>query len=535
MITIRDHRSGRLFDPWEFLGPQRRCLLERSWAGVFRRYLLNQLPVDEMASRFHDRLGRPSKDLHVAVGALILQQLHDLTDRQTVEAVALNIAWHYALDIGKESDSYLCERTLRNYRRRIMEQQLDRTLFRTLTDQLINAIGVDTTKQRLDSTAVQSAIRSLTRLGILVEGVSKFLRELKRYRPEQYGQITPTLIAKYVDRKGHGCFADTRPSESKRRLPEAARDAYELLEQYRATAAGDLESFRLLDRVFHEQCLLTENADSPVEVRPPRFTDCDTVLSPADPDASYNKHKGTGYLVQIMETYAEDDSPPADDRSRAKPDLITHVAVGKMNVHDQDALEPALADVEQRGVKPRELLADSHYGSNECLEKGRAHGVTILSPSMTAKGKLQGKLTLEDFELDAEGRVVHCPAGRSPLETSVAAVRLQVLFDATDCESCSQRADCPASSVGRFSQRYQYTHDRIRQRKRRLEDAADKFRERYRWRAGVEATMSRFKHQMGMDRLRVRGMAKVTYTAMLRALGLNLHRVAAYQATNRAS
>lgn len=50
------------------------------------------------------------------------------------------------------------------------------------------------------------------------------------------------------------------------------------------------------------------------------------------------------------------------------------------------------------------------------------------------------------------------------------------------------------------------------------------------WRAGIEATMSRFKHQMGMARLRVRGMVEVTYAAMLRALGLNIHRVAAYRA-----
>jgi hypothetical protein len=41
--------------------------------------------------------------------------------------------------------------------------------------------------------------------------------------------------------------------------------------------------------------------------------------------------------------------------------------------------------------------------------------------------------------------------------------------------------------------------------------------------------MSRFKHHMGMARLRVRGMAKVTYTALLRALGLNIHPVAAYR------
>ena len=57
----------------------------------------------------------------------------------------------------------------------------------------------------------------------------------------------------------------------------------------------------------------------------------------------------------------------------------------------------------------------------------------------------------------------------------------------------------------------------MKQRKRRLQDVSEEFRQRYRWRAGVEATMSRFKHQMGMARFRVRGMAKITYAAMLRA------------------
>ena len=173
MLTLRDHRSGDLFDPWEYLGPQRRELLEQSWAGVFRDYLLRHLPVKELAASFRDDFGRPSKDLSIALGALILQQLHDLTDRQTTEAVARNIAWHYALDIRHQPDAYLCERTLRNYRRRTLELGLVEVLFRTLTDKLIQAVGVDTTKQRLNSTTVRSAIRGLTRLGILVEAASK--------------------------------------------------------------------------------------------------------------------------------------------------------------------------------------------------------------------------------------------------------------------------------------------------------------------------------------------------------------------------
>lgn len=519
-----------MFDPWEYLGPQRRKLLEQSWAGVFRDYLLQHLPVEELASSFRDDFGRPSKDLSVALGSLILQQLHDLTDQQTTEAVALNIAWHYALDIRHEPDAYLCERTLRNYRRRISELGLEEVLFRTLTDRLIQAVGVDTTKQRLDSTTVKSAIRGLTRLGILVEAASKFLRELKRTQPERYAEVDTEIIRKYVARRGDGCFADTRPSESKRRLPEAARDVYELVEQFRRTAAATLESFGLLEQIFQQQCEFNGNGESPVEIRPPRKEDCDGIISPADPDARYNKHRGTGYLVQIMETFAEDDAQGKDDSQPTKPDLITHVAVDKLTMHDQDALEPALDDADRRGFKPKELLADSHYGSNNCLAKGRERGVEIVSPAMTAKGKLQGKLTLEDFELNSEGRVLRCPAGKEPLETSVADVRIQVLFDPVLCESCPHKDNCPAAAVGRNEPRWQYTHDRVKQRERRRKDTSDEFRCRYRWRAGIEGTMSRFKYQMGMARLRVRGMAKVTYVAMLRALGLNIQRVAAYRA-----
>ena len=529
MLTLRDHQSGDLFDPWEYLGPQRRKLLEQSWAGVFRDYLLQHLPVKELAASFRDDFGRPSKDLSVALGALILQQLHDLTDQQTTEAVALNIAWHYALDIRHEPDAYLCERTLRNYRRRILELGLEEVLFRKLTDRLIQKVGVDTTKQRLDSTTVKSAIRGLTRLGILVEATSKFLRELKRRQPDRYAEVDAEIVRKYVERQGDGCFADTRPSESKRRLPEAARDVYELVEQFRQTAAATLESFRLLEQIFQEQCELTGDRESPVAIRPPRKDDCDGIVSPADPDARYNKHRGTGYLVQIMETFVEEVSPEHDGSQPTKPDLITHVSVDKLTMHDKDALEPAIDDTSQRGIKPEELLADSHYGSNDCLAKGSELGVEVVSPSMPAKGTRQGKLTLEDFELDDEGRVRRCPAGQVPVETSVADIRLQVLFDPLVCERCPRKRDCPAAAVGRRDGAGNTPMTVCGNAQRRLGDAGEEFRQRYRWRAGIEATMSRFKHQMGMARLRVRGMVKVTYVAMLRALGLNIHRVATYR------
>ena len=117
MITLRDRRIGDLLDPLSELGDKRRRLLDCSWARVFREHHLDDLPIQELLPHFDDRLGRPSKDLHIVIGVLLLQQLHDLSDAATVEALAFNIAWHHALDVRVEADCHFCEKTLRNYRR----------------------------------------------------------------------------------------------------------------------------------------------------------------------------------------------------------------------------------------------------------------------------------------------------------------------------------------------------------------------------------------------------------------------------------
>jgi hypothetical protein len=75
--------------------------------------------------------------------------------------------------------------------------------------------------------------------------------------------------------------------------------------------------------------------------------------------------------------------------------------------------------------------------------------------------------------------------------------------------------------------RFQYTPTRAQNQKRRFYEGSDTFRETYRWRAGIEATMSRLKYQINLAQVRVRGMPAMRYTVNLRALGLNIRRCAA--------
>ncbi len=526
MIRLRDRSTGNLFDPWESLGEKRRKLLDRCWAGIFRKHLLEQLPAAKLADKLTYSFGRPSKDLHVILGALVLQQLHDLTDAATVEAVSFNIAWHYALDIQHTSDSYVCQRTLRTYRGWIIDKGLDEELFEQLTDKLINAFAVDTTRQRIDSTAVRSAMRTMTRLGILVAAVSKFLRELSRHDPTLHAQVDPEIVRRYVDREGE-CFGFGKPSETKRQLPEAAKVLADLVLHFQDTSASDLDSYMLLSRVFDEQCQIVQDEaeDSLIQVKAPTAIPSDTVQNPSDPDASYNSHRGVGYLVQVVETYSPDE--PSEER---KLNLITYIDVQKMTQHDSRAIEPALDELEQRTIKPAVILGDSHYGSTDITKRITQKGVEIVSPSMPPRGYKLERLNLEDFKLDAAGVVISCPAGLRPINASQSVKRIEVQFDQKACSQCEERERCPGYTQRKSGNtgRWQYTPARVAQCRRRLAEQSEEFIDRYRWRAGIEATMSRLKHQMGLSSLRVRGMPSMKYAVYLRALGMNIKRAAVY-------
>jgi len=66
-------------------------------------------------------------------------------------------------------------------------------------------------------------------------------------------------------------FRLTKPSDSKRRLPEAAATLYQLVETFRETSAAQLESYQLLARVLAEQCSVVESLgqETRVEVKEP--------------------------------------------------------------------------------------------------------------------------------------------------------------------------------------------------------------------------------------------------------------------------
>ena len=550
MRHARDHATPPLFDPFVHVGPKRRRMLDQSWAGLFRTEVLPHLPVGRLAAAFAAARGRPTKDLFVALGALALQGVFDLTDPQAERAVAFDLQWHYALDITDESQACLSERTVRNYRQRLIELGLDKALFETITVHLARVFGVDCSRQRIDSTALRSAMRKLSRLGIFVQTIRQFLRQLGQAFPQDLQDLAALdapLCQRYLEDKAEGkeggCFGACKPSEASGQLQTAAQDLLRLVDRFAGTPAADLEGYQLLCRVLDEQCDIPSpkagdhQGGRMAVVKEQESVSGDSLQNPSDPDCTHNGHKGQGFTMQVMETYQEHapaaagDAPGEPSAEPRTPDLITAVSINPMTTHDGHTLAATLDDAAARDLGPSQVLGDTHYGVGDNPQQARQRGVELIAPAQPPKAYLQGKLSLEHFELDERGQVVRCPAGHGPLANSASVKNFQAKFDQHLCHTCPLRPNCPVQRPrGDGTMRLQYDAARLAMFRRRKSEQQESFTGRYRWRAGIEGTMSRLKHWMGLGMLRVRGLAAVTYHAVLAALGLNILRCAACHA-----
>jgi len=523
MQYIKDHKICYIFDPWDYLGPKRRNLLEQSWAGLFRKYLLEELPVDKVAKHFHSSMGRPTKELYTAIGTLVLQQLHDLSDSEVVSTLAFDTRWHYALDITKESDEdkTMAERTLREYRKIVIDEKLDGYLFGTSTDKLINAFEVDVSRQRMDSSHICSNMHCLGRISLFVNTIKKFLMNLKRRHRDIFDtEISKEIASRYLKKEENGCFAQVKPSKAKKTLKMVSEDLLLLIERFKShQEVSRLNSFHLLKRVLADQCTVSnqEEEDQKVKVKPSKEVASDSLQNPSDPDATYDGHKGQGYQVQIMETFI-----PDDERDETKPNLITYVEVEPAHKSDTEALIPAIKKTQRCSCAPKELEADALYGSDENIQAAEELGVKVNAPVM---GKKTSDLGLADFSFHKNtNQVKRCPKGQKP-EKSWTTKKGQFvsLFLPAHCQDCSHKNQCPVQE-GKAGNYLRYSVKQLRLAKRRIYENTQEFQDKYRWRAGIEGTNSYLKSATGAGHLRVRGLSAVTYCVTLKALALNILR-----------
>ncbi|MFC1706332.1 transposase [Planctomycetota bacterium] len=466
---------------------------------------------------------------------LVLKELFDLTDLQALEELEFNLLWHHALRLTPE-EAHLCQKTLHNFRVRLLEHDGGRLAFGEVTGRILEAFGIHVVRQRLDSTHIVSNIATLTRLGLFCETIRVFLRALRAHHPRLYKRVPEGLRSRYVKDDRPTRYEDARSSESRRRLSVCARDVFRLLDRFRGTTGSKRDEYALLERLFDDQCEFTaskakpdEDDDDvndeavPVTLKKPKKVASDSLQTPHDPDVTYSGHKGKGYEVQVSET--------TDERNAVE--IITHVDVTPSSGSDASQTIPVLEVLAEREIQPEELIADTTYGSVENALEAERMGTDLVAP-------VSGKAAAEapDGELlGAADFAVHagyatpttCPAGRESIQEFVIddnPNRVEVHFAKDVCESCPLYNRCPA----RFYQAmntYVLAVDLVKSTltKRRRAEATSTFRARYAPRAGIEATNSELKRSHGLGRPRVRGHLRVRLAVFLKATACNVKRM----------
>ncbi len=441
MFHVKNHKQLNIFDPWGHLGPKRRKLLDKSWSGLFQQKILPKLPVETLRSRYHDWNGRPTKELYSMMGMMVLQQMHDLTDDQAVEQFCFNIQWHYALNITNPSDaaSYISHKSLWTMRSFMSTDETYNIIFEKALQTLTKLFKADLSKQRMDSVHVKSNMRNLGRIGLFAKTIKKFLVNLKRQHRNLFDQLDDSLTGRYLGKKEGSLFAMVKPSESSRTLDQLAEDVFILTQHFASVASvHDMSSFKLLVRLFDEQCTIADDSDAtePKAVaRLNRDVPSDSLQNPSDPDAGYSSHKGQGYQVQVVENYTD-----GDDKQLS---LITHVAVEPADRHDAGSLLPALEKLQQREMSPQQILADSLYGSDSNCEKAlKEHDVTVIAPVMPGN---QQKMQLADFTINDQGWITSCPQGSAPIRVKKISTGFSASFAPSVCSECPVFKQCPVS------------------------------------------------------------------------------------------
>jgi len=508
-----DPRQKKLFDTSEMMfSPMAVKYMRRDWPGLFRTQILHLMPVGKIARHFHPTLGCPTKELYSMAGLIFLKEFFNLTIEEAVQRYVTDGSWHFALNVVPTTAS-MSHATIERYMKLFVEDEIAAEVFHRVTSALIEALELDVSRQRLDSTHVFSDMATFGRSKLMGVTIKRFLTQLKRHHHERYDELDDGLRSRYALSQAK-MFADFTGGRKQLRQTVAEDLLFMVNHFAEDNVVANRASYKAMARVLQEQCEVSEDK---VEVK--AKTGGDVMQNPSDPDATYDGHKGPGYQAQISETCGESNDVQ----------LITGVEVEGAHKSDQDALDPMLDQLDEHGRGPEVMYADGGYGRDENELSTDKRGVDLQSPVGGTAPQNEGDLTVDDFVIDEQSETVErCPNGCKPQSSTHDADtgKTTTVMRSSHCAGCEFGSQCPVKrSGGQFV--FHHTPAQRRPAARRAEQSTDAFKENYAIRAGGESVNSGLKRKTGMGRVRTRGRPRVSMAVLFRCAGWNMMRALA--------
>ena len=551
--------------PWPEPDPVVAAAIRAKYAGrrpplaVAVRDRLGQWMADEAFAAAFGVRGRPGEPPSRLAVVTVLQMGEELTDREAAEAVRTRLDWQYGLGLGL-ADPGFDHSVLSEFRGRVAgheleEAVLDALLAKLAADGLVKAGG----KQRTDSTHVIAAVRALHTTELAGESVRAALEALAAACPDWLAQrlCLPDWERRYGARISTWQRRAPGKAERDKLAVQYARDGYALVAAcYEESAPGWvrqvpavqvlrtvlIQSFtRAVDEGGREVIGRREPGGDGV---PPAHV---RISSPYDGDARWGAKKDLhwlGYKLHISETCDDPPAcgcppPPAASGRCAhdvRPNLVTCVMTTRATVCDTEMTTPVSAALAGRDLAPGRHYLDTGYASAlSILDAARLAGITLVTP-LRADGSRQARAgsgyDLTAFAIDYDARTATCPQGKTAAGWTPARAAgrdvIVVRFGITTCRPCPVREECTTARRNGRQLTVLPRDQHELQAAVRAAQQGENWREDYKRRAGIEATISQAVTVTGCRRARYRGLGKTRLQHVYSAVALNLCRLDAY-------
>lgn len=520
------HQQPALISAIRDLPEKQRERLEQSWAGTFYREFFCRIDEQLFGVLYSNHPSRPNVAVNVLVGLEALKSGFGWSDEELYEAFLYNLQVRYGLGYDRLGEGEFDLRTLYYFRQRLSEYNLKHGVnlleqaFEHITDQQLVELKIRTGQQRMDSTQIASNILDASRLHLLVEGVQRLHRILKRDEQEHLKEgFAPYL----QDTAGHYAYRIKGKEATQAHLEKVGQALFVLLSELRPSYEQH-EVFVVVERLFYEHFHV-----SPKKVRTKENQElpAGSLQSLDDLEATY-RTKGTkhykGYVANVTET--------CDPENEVQ--LITKVQVASNNLADSHLLKEALPSLKQR-MQLDTLITDGAYPSPTNDEELHKQNIQLIQTGIRGNKPDPNRFNLTDFqfEQDAQGLPIHitCPHGQTAQITRGKTSGLFARFPAQACAICpfhlNQR--CRARPQLRDPRYFiDFTLDEFRMAQRRKDYLAQKQND-HNLRAAVEATVRSLKHPFPAGKLPVRGKFRMTCLMIASAILVNVRRICRYQ------
>ncbi len=479
-------------------------------------------------------VGRPSLPATRMAAVLVLQVLHDYSDREAAEAARFDVRWKMAIGAPLDDPGF-DPSSLVYWRNRIAKSaRPDRINDAVRT--IVGQTGVLKGRRRraVDSTILADAVATQDTVTQLVSAIRKVAREV----PGAAEQIARVCTGHDYSKPGKPAIDWDDPAAKDALVSALVNDANAVvaalqdrdLEERAASALG------LLALVAGQDVEPAEGSDGrDGRWRIARKVAEDRVISTADPDARHTRKspeaRRDGYRAHLAAD-PETGIITGEKLTRAAGTENSDPAVAEefLAAEAGSPGPPAAGGLGDGAAAGPDLswYGDSAYGTGDLRGAICDAGHRAVIKPKPLQAPVKGGFTVDDFTVDEEQGTVTCPAGHA-----VALSRTRVATFGVLCRDCPLRARCTTCKTGR--KLVLHPRDDLLRAARAAWAAGRGLREDYRThRPNVERAIAQVATWRGRRlKLRYRGTAKNNAWLKRRTAALNLRNLLGKGLTRR--